>query len=204
MHKSANLVALLALMLGCAAHAQKPGPMQAKKELPATPSFDSFADLPASMGVRLPCSRKELDECATRIRLRQEVIVSGLPFKAQSILTYWEEDLSGTLARDALYKGVWLKGNTHVALYFGLSGTLLRDQLIEDIPCKGGAGVSLDEDDHLRECTLGASLSSSRTEFPPGTQVSFRDGTLQHIGDRDFPSGARLRLDEKGNVLDVH
>ena len=172
------------------------------------PRYERFADLPASAGRRLPCRRAEGDECATRIRLREEVVVAGLPFKAGSILTYWEEDLSGTLARDAEYHGVWLKGGTKVGVYFGWSGTLRGDQVIAGVPCKGDATVSF-ADDQLGSCVLSGPLQVGDSTLPAGTDVSLRDGNVtwatlaqsMRIDGQDFAADARLRFDEHGRVI---
>jgi hypothetical protein len=46
-----------------------------------------------------------------------------VPLKGHTIASDWEEDRNGILARDFLYKGVWLKGGKKIWFYVTWGGT---------------------------------------------------------------------------------
>jgi hypothetical protein len=55
-------------------------------------SYKSLEDLPPDVAEKLPCPKEYGDECPTKVRLKREVIVWGVPLKAHTIASDWEED----------------------------------------------------------------------------------------------------------------
>jgi hypothetical protein len=182
---------------------------------PPTPSsmstFASFADVPGSVGKKLPCETPQMEECPVRIRLSSEILVEGLPLKAGSVLTEWEEDYTATLARDVNFKDVWLKGGTSVQIYFGWRGTLLQDQVIASVPCRGLNFVAFDVDDHLAMCTLGSAWRAGDADLPVGTELNFYDEKLKYaklsqsilINGSNIAAGTQLTFDDKGQIVNA-
>lgn len=146
---------------------------------PKTPAYRSLDAIPPSVGERLPCPEEEGDECATRVRLLVNATVWGVPLMAGTVATDWEEDKSGTLARDFRYKGVWLKHGTTISIYTGWKGTLLRNQTFRGIPCRAGTVVSFRADGRLEECELASSRFIQGYRYDAGTRLFFdEDGKV--------------------------
>lgn len=160
---------LLLAILAQSSNAQAP----AAKAPPPEPEYARLDEIPASAGVRLPCRKSEGDECATRVRLRRNTMVWGLPLRAGTVATDWEEDRSGTLARDFEYKGVWLKRGTRISLYTTWTGTLLRDQTFGGIPCRGGTEATFRDGGQLDACTLAAPATIDGHRYEAGTRLAF-------------------------------
>jgi hypothetical protein len=144
-------------------------------------SYKTLEDLPPNVAEKLPCPKEYGDECPTKVRLKRETIVWGVPLKAHTIASDWEEDRNGTLARDFEYNGVWLKGGSSIQFYFGWGGTLARNQVLQGVPCRGGHAVSFGHDGRLTECTLTAS---------------------HKVGNKSYPAGTHLLFDERGQVIE--
>lgn len=143
--------------------------------------FKTLEDLPPDVAEKLPCPKEYGDECPTRVRLKREIIFWGVPLKAHTIASDWEEDRNGTLARDFKYKGVWLKGGSSIWFYVGWGGTLARNQVLQGVPCRGGHAVSFGHDGRLTECTLS---------------------TSHKVGNKSYPAGKSLLFDERGQVIE--
>ena len=173
-------------------------------------TYERLDDIPPSVGEKLPCTIQS-DECATRVRLKQEVMLWGVPLQAGSIASDAEEDRNGILARDFQYQGVWLKGGEKVSFYASWSGTLRNDQTFDGVPCRGGT-EALFEQGRLVECTLAAAHRTQGIEFRGGTRLTFTNDdnslawatlTQPHdIGGQRYPGGISLRFDGKGKVID--
>lgn len=140
---------------------------------PKTPAYQSLDAIPPTVGERLPCPEAEGDECATRVRLLANATVWGVPLLAGTVATDWEEDKSGTLARDFRYKGVWLKQGTTISIYTGWKGTLLRNQTFRGIPCRAGTQVSFRADGRLEECELASARFIQGYRYDAGTRLFF-------------------------------
>lgn len=180
---------------------------------PAAQSYENLTDLPPSVAVRLSCPKSYGDECPTRVRLKREAIVWGVPLKAGTVAQDWEEDRNGILARDFQYKGAWLKGGTRVHFYSTWGGTLLRDQVLDNIPCRGGTEIAFDtETGHVTECTLSAPHTAAGIAFAAGSKLTFGPNgrlsaaklTADHrIEERRYSAGLTLFFDGNERLTDV-
>ena len=166
-HLALPIAALAALTL-FSQRAPAQGPVA-----PKSPAYDSLEAIPPTVGERLPCLEAEGDECATRVRLLVNASVWGVPLLKGTVATDWEEDRSGTLARDFRYKGVWLKHGTTISMYTGWKGTLLRTQTFHGIPCRAGTEVSFRADGRLEECELGSTRFIDGYRYDAGTRLFF-------------------------------
>ncbi len=176
-------------------------------------SYENLSDLPRSVATPLPCPKGYGDECPTRVRLKREVVVWGVPLKAGTVAQDWEEDRNGVLARDTLYKGAWLKGGTKVHFYSTWGGTLLRDQVLDGVPCRGNTEIAFDtETGHVTECTLGAPHTAAGIELAPGSKLTFGPNgklsaaklTADHrIEGRRYSAGLTLFFDGNERLTDV-
>ena len=132
-----------------------------------TATYERLEDLPPGAAQPLPCPNPS-DECATQVRLLQEVMLWGVPLQAGSIATDWEGDRNGILARDFQYQGVWLKGGERISFYGSWTGTLRNDQVLNGVPCRGGT-EALFEQGRLLECRLATPHRARGIEFPTGS-----------------------------------
>jgi hypothetical protein len=165
---------LVATFTGSPALSQQPGSssVSAQSDVPA---YDNLSDLPSTVGYRLPCLKTEPVNCPTRVELKKETIVWGVPLKAGTVVT----GRTGILARDTLYRGVWLKGGADIHLYATWSGTLLHDQTFSGVECSGSSSAAFVPDsgrpdsDRLVECTLLRDQTFNGVPCRGGTVAGF-------------------------------